>query len=75
MLNTRLYQGYTNAISASSLLPLRSHSASLRNGEKLQKTAGRGAKDTALALPMSLVFEYRIEIQRRIEKGFGCFGH
>ena len=75
MLNAGLYQGRTKAASASSLLPLPSHSASLRSGENTQKNAGRCAKNTALALPMSLVFESRSEIQRRIEKGFGCFGH
>ncbi len=56
MLRCALYLGYTNAISASSLLPLRSHPASLRNGENTQKNAGRCAKNTAMALPMSLVF-------------------
>ena len=56
MLNAGLYQGRTKAASASSLLPLPSHSASLRSGENTQKNAGRCAKNTALALPMSLVF-------------------
>ena len=46
----RLYQGRTKAASASSLLPLRSHSASLRNGENTQKSAGRAEENTALAL-------------------------
>ena len=50
MLNTGLYLGYTKAASVSSLLPIRSHSASLRNGENYQKTDGQDAKNTALAL-------------------------
>lgn len=50
MLGCEIYQRYTNAISASNLLPLRSHSASLRIGENLQKTAGRDEENPALAL-------------------------
>ncbi|MCQ2321131.1 MAG: hypothetical protein MJZ91_07360 [Bacteroidales bacterium] len=50
MLGCVLYQGRTKAASASSLLPICSHSASLRGGENHQKTAGWGEKNTALAL-------------------------
>ena len=59
MLRCALHLGYTKAISASTLLPFRSHSASLRNGENPQKTAEWAAKDNALALPMSLIFKSR----------------